>query len=95
MQVDHRGRQFRVAQQHLYFSDIVSGFQKMRCKAVTQCMNTGASFDADLFLGLLVDSADRLVAERIIFSLFNRGREQIVLRTTMYVIVPQLVEEFG
>jgi len=35
MQVDHGGGQPRMAHQHLYFSDIVSGFQKVRGEAVT------------------------------------------------------------
>jgi hypothetical protein len=61
MQIDHGGGQFRMAHQNLYFTDIVSGFQQMRCKAVPQGVKTYSLFDTGIFPSLFVDSPDSFV----------------------------------
>jgi len=61
MQIDHGGGQSRMAHQHLDFSDIVSGLQKMGGKAVAQGVNTGAFFNAGLFSGFFVNTSQRFI----------------------------------
>ena len=69
MQIDHGGGQSRMAHQHLDFSDIVSGLQKMGGIAVTKRVGAAAFLNTGFLPGLFVNTAHRGVSQWLALSM--------------------------
>lgn len=95
MQIDHGGGQSRVAQEDLDSAQIVTGFQKMSGEAVSQGVDAYPFLNAGFFPGVFVNVSYGGVREGLVFTVLERGGEEVGSGLAGFVVLAQFLQKLG